>query len=273
MIDSISLDGLTGSGKTAVGIMLAEALDYFYFEPQMLFNVLVPPIVDTNISISNTEHIANLLNSLNIDLTKIKHRRRSNRFVKRKEAAQTSRLMHFYKFEHPQAYQITINEKLASSKIEELKEQLGFESYWEFFQWHVETINCLILEPHLHHILVEKMKPLSESYGLVMGGDEVSPSLLLHTKNKFILTADQNTRNTRIVDRGRQEGAIWDKSEIMPFTKKRDDADLSRPSHLQFPKDALKINTESKTVFEIAKTIYPALELKKPITSTYDWQF
>ena len=262
----VTLDGLTGSGKTAVGLMLAEALNYFYFEPKALFAHLVPILVDTNGLIKDANRIIERLASLRIEI--VQANKRTNRFLKRREAGYEPFIMHFIKYVRPQPYQMVTNEGTISAKI-----QAAEDEYWGFLFGKDRTFSHFVSNPTIYTVLTESIKQLTAPCGVIMAGDEASPSLIPEAQNKFVLTADLRTRNSRIVDRGRERGAIWDKSEIMPYTKSRDENDMNRPAHLQFPKDATLINTENKTVYEVAKIINPALELKKPISSKYDWQF
>ncbi|MCA9920211.1 MAG: (d)CMP kinase [Anaerolineales bacterium] len=266
MTTFITLDGLTGSGKTAVGLLLAEALNYYYFEPETLFRNLIPILANPKAPCTSKKQLLTHLTSLQIEI--VESQQQANRFIKRREAGNPPHIIHFIKYASAQPYQMVINDNLSASKTK-AEEDIN----WGFLFGQDPTFTNFISDPEIYSALTQSLQRLSAPRGVVMTGDEISPSLIPGAQKKYILTADLWTRNSRIVHRGREGGAIWDKSDIMPYTETRDKTDLNRPAHLQFPQNATHINTESKTVFDVAREIYPALQLKKPISSRYDWQF
>lgn len=256
--NSITVDGLTGSGKTAVGLLLAEALGYFYLEPYTLGQAIIPTLLQANIVLSDRRQVLSQLKTVSMVLSRRPVQQTA--FVQRRQIGRS----HFYKVTRAQPWHLRVNgEKLPNTFPTTVP---GFTVTWKFIEW-------LMHEPDLHAALMETAHQLTETQDVVIAGDRFSPAGLLGAGHKFVLTADVWIRTIRLTEQARERGAILDRSEQQQFTRDSDDRYARRPPHLQFPNAAVRIDTSNMTVEQVARQISPTVRLNTAISSTYQRQF
>lgn len=256
--NSITLDGLTGSGKTAVGLLLAEALDYFYLEPYTLGETMITPLLRANIQLPDRHQVLHQLKTVRVEL--IRRQVRQAAFVQRRQIGGS----HFYKVTRVQPWQLRVNgEKLPKTIPSTVP---GFAASWIFVEW-------LMHDSDLYAALMDQARQLAERQDVVMTGDRFGPTGIPEAGHKFLLTAEAWTRTVRLTEQEREQGAILDRSEQHRFTLESDDRYSRRPTHLQFPKEAVRIDTEGKTVSQVARQISPKVRLKTALSDTYQRQF
>src|SRR5689334_18907825 len=68
-VETIAIDGPAGSGKSTVGLMLAEKLDYLFVDTGLLYRAITAQTLTQEIEVDDVESIAILARELKVDVT------------------------------------------------------------------------------------------------------------------------------------------------------------------------------------------------------------
>lgn len=216
--NSLSIDGLTGSGKTAVGLLLAEALGYFYLEPYTLAEAVLTALLRTQVDFS--KHAAILREIQTTQLTLIRRKGARRAFVQRRAMLKA----HFYKIIRQQPWQLLVNGEPVIPRVELPRALPGFAVTWKFFEW-------LTLDAELHAALGEHANHLAQHHNLIVTGDFLSPANLPNAPHKYLLTAEVWSRAIRLTEQSRERGAIADRNDEYQTVLRSDAKYAQRPTH------------------------------------------
>ena len=65
---TIAIDGLAGSGKSTIGALLAQALDYLYFDTGVMYRTGTWAVLDRGVDPGDGQAVSRLAESLQIDV-------------------------------------------------------------------------------------------------------------------------------------------------------------------------------------------------------------
>jgi cytidylate kinase len=211
--ECITLDGLTGSGKSIVGLLLAEAMQAYYIETSVLYQAATWAVGDANVIAKDTELVNYALEDMELKLVE-----REPRPIE--DLGLLADMFCNWGSIKVKLYDLLVNNEVVErEKLEEQQESRG--TRW-VMAWYDNLFKTLVNSLEVRHILEAKAQKLAQTYRIVAGGDKIGPSFILNANFKYILTAPDTLRNIRIVRTGRSVGAIWDRSDILPEVRQRD---------------------------------------------------
>jgi cytidylate kinase len=68
-VETIAIDGPAGSGKSTIGLLLAEKLDYLFVDTGLLYRAITAQTLSQGIDVENVERITAVARELNVDVT------------------------------------------------------------------------------------------------------------------------------------------------------------------------------------------------------------
>lgn len=212
----IAIDGPAGSGKSTIGKLLAEYLNYLYFDTGVMYRAVTLAALNQDINVENELKISNLAEKTDIDL-------------------QTP----------------TINDGRDCDILLE-----GQDVTWDIRSPDVDAMVSIVSAyPKVRQILSEKQRQIGLKGKVVMMGRDIGTIVLPEADLKIYLDASLKERARRRYQERIQRGENVDYDSILSALEERDRIDSTRKyAPLKPAKDSIVINTDGldiKRVFEM----------------------
>ena len=274
----MTLDGLTGSGKNLISILLNEEFQFQEFATEGVSHRLLSNAIKYGLDLQNSDAIVQFIDQIKASAKEryyIESSVRAHhvsghvhyyRHVKRRKKKMSSMSIEL-EFppikEFPKA--IT-NEMDSEHKYEQMfgsdNAEEGRSKYRQVFGYEKKELDFWATEPllgSLNHLFSR----MAKVYPFILTGRYISASSVFPDADyKFFLESDLYTRNQRRTNEIRSHGVIIDKSDEMPITQERDELYLSRPKLFQPAEDVIEIdaNTTSYEVLALIKKHIPSMQ-------------
>ncbi len=212
----IAIDGPAGSGKSTIGKLLAEYLNYLYFDTGVMYRAVTLAALNQDINVENELKISNLAEKTDIDL-------------------QTP----------------TINDGRDCDILLE-----GQDVTWDIRSPDVDAMVSIVSAyPKVRQVLSEKQRQIGLKGKVVMMGRDIGTIVLPEADLKIYLDASLKERARRRYQERIQRGENVDYDSILSALEERDRIDSTRKyAPLKPAKDSIVINTDGldiKRVFEM----------------------
>lgn len=212
----IAIDGPAGSGKSTIGKLLAEYLNYLYFDTGVMYRAVTLAALNQDINVENELKISNLAEKTDIDL-------------------QTP----------------TINDGRDCDILLE-----GQDVTWDIRSPDVDAMVSIVSAyPKVRQVLSEKQRQIGLKGKVVMMGRDIGTIVLPEADLKIYLDASLKERARRRYQERIQRGENVDYDLILSALEERDRIDSTRKyAPLKPAKDSIVINTDGldiKRVFEM----------------------
>jgi cytidylate kinase len=213
----ITIDGTAASGKSTVGALLAEALDYLYFDTGVMYRAVTGAVLDQNIASKNIDGASEVAEILVIDV----------------------------KPNGPDdGHQYTV---LADGK----------DITWDIRNPNVEQYVSLVSSyPRVRTALTEQQRRIAAGGRVVMVGRDIGTVVLPDADLKIFLRASAEERAQRRYKDSETQGQNVSYEEILAAIKERDKQDIEKPiSPLVPAEDAIIIDTDGFSIAEVVEQL------------------
>lgn len=217
-LDTIAIDGPAASGKTTVGQMLAESLDYLFLDTGSMYRAVTLAALRQGLDITAEPAVTALAQRLEIEILPAHHA------------------------EDGRAYTVLID---------------GEDVTWQLRSAAVDAnVSAVSAYPGVRKELVRRQRGLARLGRVVMVGRDIGTVVLPDAPLKFYVTASAEERARRRYEerRERDDGADYD--EILADVNRRDQIDSTREhSPLRPAPDAIILDTTSQAPETVVEKI------------------
>ena len=210
---TISIDGTAASGKSTVGALLAETLDYLYFDTGVMYRAVTWAVLNQNIDPNDIDGASKIAESLVIDV--------------KPDGPDDGR-------------QYTV---LAD----------GEDITWAIRQPDVEQYVSLVSSyPRVRTALTEQQRRIAAGGRVVMVGRDIGTVVLPNADLKIFLRASAEERARRRYKDSQAQGQNKSYQEILAAIIERDKQDIEKPiSPLVPAEDAVIVDTDGLSIEEV----------------------
>ena len=210
---TISIDGTAASGKSTVGALLAETLDYLYFDTGVMYRAVTWAVLNQNIDPNDIDGASKIAESLVIDV--------------KPDGPDDGR-------------QYTV---LAD----------GEDITWAIRQPDVEQYVSLVSSyPRVRTALTEQQRRIAADGRVVMVGRDIGTVVLPNADLKIFLRASAEERARRRYKDSQAQGQNKSYQEILAAIIERDKQDIEKPiSPLVPAEDAVIVDTDGLSIEEV----------------------
>lgn len=218
----IAIDGPAGSGKSTIGKLLAEYLDYLYFDTGVMYRAVTLAAINQNIEVKNELKVSELAEKTNIDL-------------------QTP----------------TTNDGRDCDIFME-----GQDVTWEIRSPDVDAkVSIVSAYPRVRQVLSEKQRQIGLKGNVVMVGRDIGTIVLPEADLKIYLDASLEERAKRRYQERVNRGENVDYESILSTLRERDRIDSTRKyAPLKPAKDSIVINTDGMNIQRVFETVLELVE-------------
>lgn len=222
MAEIIAIDGPAGSGKSTIGKLLAEYLDYLYFDTGIMYRAVTLAAINQGIDIENELRVSSIAKNVKIDL-------------------QTP----------------TINDGRDCDILME-----GQDVTWEIRSPEVDAkVSIVSAYPKVRHILSEKQRQIGLQGRVVMMGRDIGTIVLPEADLKIYLDASLEERARRRYHERIQRREDVDYDSILAMLRERDRIDSTREfAPLKPADDSIVIDTDGLNIQQVFETIVELTE-------------
>lgn len=213
----IAIDGPAGAGKSTISRRVAANLGLLYLDTGAMYRAITWLVMAENIAIDNQKAIANLLETMTLEL--------------------------FPAEEFQQPTRVKINGKDITTAIRTPEV--------------TANVSQIASQKAVREKLVQLQQQWGEKGGLVAEGRDIGTNVFPHAQLKIFLTASVEERaKRRLLDLQNQGQTEINISSLQQEIAKRDHLDSTREiSPLQKADDAIEINTDNLTIEEVTNKI------------------
>ncbi|MEA1940478.1 MAG: (d)CMP kinase [Candidatus Caldatribacteriota bacterium] len=213
----ISIDGPSAVGKSTIGKLIAQSLDFLYINTGAIYRALTWKALKLKIDLEDEESLLKMISEIKMEI------RHSN------------------------------NKKDSSSKIIIDGKDITEEIHNPEIDQNVSNLAKL---SKIRKKLISFQRNLAKSGNIVMEGRDIGSKILFNADIKLFFTASKKERAERRYRELIDKGYKIDYEEVRKQIEKRDLIDSKRKySPLKKAKDAIVIDSTKKTIFEIKKEI------------------
>jgi cytidylate kinase len=218
----IAIDGPAGSGKSTIGKMVAEELDYLYFDTGVMYRAVTLAAINKGIIFEDEELISILAEEININL----------------------RIP-------------TIDDGRDNDVI--LDDQ---DVTWEIRSPEVdENVSIVSAYPRVRKALGEKQRRIGLQGKVVMVGRDIGTVILPEADLKIYLDASIEERALRRYQELKMRGEAVEYDAILSMLRERDNIDSTREfAPLKAAEDAIVIDTDRLDIQEVFTRILEIFE-------------
>ena len=222
MAEIIAIDGPAGSGKSTIGKLLAEYLDYLYFDTGVMYRAVTLAAINQGIDIENELRVSSIAKNVKIDL-------------------QTP----------------TINDGRDCDILME-----GQDVTWDIRSPEVDAkVSIVSAYPKVRHVLSEKQRQIGLQGRVVMMGRDIGTVVLPEADLKIYLEASLEERARRRYHERIQRREDVDYDSILAMLRERDRIDSTREfAPLKPADDSIVIDTDGLNIQQVFATIVELTE-------------
>ena len=222
MAEIIAIDGPAGSGKSTIGKLLAEYLDYLYFDTGVMYRAVTLAVINQGIDIENELRVSSIAKNVKIDL-------------------QTP----------------TINDGRDCDILME-----GQDVTWDIRSPEVDAkVSIVSAYPKVRHVLSEKQRQIGLQGRVVMMGRDIGTVVLPEADLKIYLEASLEERARRRYHERIQRREDVDYDSILAMLRERDRIDSTREfAPLKPADDSIVIDTDGLNIQQVFATIVELTE-------------
>ena len=214
---SIAIDGPVASGKSSVGLKLAESLGYVFLDTGIMYRAVTLAALQQEVDIFNEEAVTRLAHEINIEILK------------------------------PSVNDGRVNDVLLN----------GEDITWLIKESHVnDNVSQVSTYAGVRSAMTEKQQRIAEQGSIVMVGRDIGTVVLPHADYKFFLNASGEERARRRLIEEVARGKELTLEEITENVRSRDEIDSSRAVAPLVPaQDAIVIETDHKSLEQVVEEI------------------
>lgn len=218
----IAIDGPAGSGKSTIGKLLAEHLDYLYFDTGVMYRAVTLAVINQGIDIENELMVSSLAENLEIDL----------QIPTLKDGRDCDILME------------------------------GQDVTWDIRSPEVDAkVSIVSAYPRVRQALSEKQRRIGLQGRVVMMGRDIGTVVLPEADLKVYLDASLEERAGRRYHERIQRGEDVDYDSILVMLRERDRIDSTRKyAPLKPADDSIVVDTDGMTIQQVFATILKLAE-------------
>ncbi len=222
MAEIIAIDGPAGSGKSTIGKLLAEYLDYLYFDTGVMYRAVTLAAINQGIDIENELRVSSIAKNVKIDL-------------------QTP----------------TINDGRDCDILME-----GQDVTWDIRSPEVDAkVSIVSAYPKVRQVLSEKQRQIGLQGRVVMMGRDIGTVVLPEADLKIYLEASIEERARRRYHERIQRKEDIDYDSILAMLRERDRIDSTREfAPLKPADDSIVIDTDGLNIQQVFATIVELTE-------------
>ncbi len=217
MVMTIALDGPAASGKSTVGEMLAEHLDFLFFDTGVMYRAITLAAIEAGISVVDEQACTHLAERTKIDV--------------RPPSVEDGRP----------------NDILID----------GADKTWEIRTPKVdEHVSIVSAYPGVRHALTEKQRQIGKRGDVVMVGRDIGTVVMPDARLKIFLDASLEERARRRHQERIDRGEAANFRHVLEVLQQRDQIDSNRDvAPLRPASDAVVIDSDTMTVEQVFKKI------------------
>ncbi len=222
MAEIIAIDGPAGSGKSTIGKLLAEYLDYFYFDTGVMYRAVTLAAINQGIDIENESRISSIAKNVKIV------------------------------FQTP-----TINDGRDCDILME-----GQDVTWDIRSPEVDAkVSIVSAYPKVRLVLSEKQRQIGLQGRVVMMGRDIGTVVLPEADLKIYLDASLEERVRRRYHERIQRREDVDYDSILAMLRERDRIDSTREfAPLKPADDSIVIDTDGLNIQQVFAKIVELTE-------------
>ncbi len=222
MAEIIAIDGPAGSGKSTIGKLLAEYLDYLYFDTGVMYRAVTLAAINQGIDIENELRVSSIAKNVKIDL-------------------QTP----------------TINDGRDCDILMEDQDVT-----WDIRSPEVDAkVSIVSAYPKVRQVLSEKQRQIGLQGRVVMMGRDIGTVVLPEADLKIYLEASLEERARRRYHERIQRREDVDYNSILTMLRERDRIDSTREfAPLKPADDSIVIDTDGLNIQQVFATIVKLAE-------------
>jgi len=215
---SIAIDGPVASGKTSVGLSLAERLGYLFLDTGVMYRAAAWAAVEAGLDIKDEQAVSDLTATIKIEIEK------------------------------PSETDGRSNDIFVD----------GQDVTWEIRKDYVNNnVSQVSTYKKVRQILTEQQKQFGERGNVVMVGRDIGTVVLPDADLKVFLVASAEERARRRFEEDKKRKGKADYEQILANMIQRDQLDSSRSvAPLVAAEDAIKVITDGKSKDEVVEEIY-----------------
>lgn len=221
--DVITIDGPAASGKSTIGKMLAEELDFLYLDTGIMYRAVTLAAIDAGLELNNEAEVTKLAQTIDMRIKPL--------------AGETD----------GRQYTVLLNDK---------------DITWDIRSPEVDgTVSLISSYPGVRREMVRRQREIASRGKVVMVGRDIGTVVMPNAPLKLFITASPEERaRRRWLDRQKQ-GHASDYDAILADVNRRDSIDSSRQiSPLRAAEDAILINSTDHSPQEILNDIMGLIE-------------
>lgn len=232
----ITIDGPAGSGKSTVGNLLAQKINYLFFDTGILYRAVTLAAIEYTVAIHNESELSHLAEKVKIDL-------------------------------HPPAAN-EADGRMLTVLLD------GVDVTWQIRTVEVErNVSPVSAVGGVRKALTEQQRRIGHYYGtgraekpgIVMVGRDIGTVVMPEAPVKIYLEATATERARRRCDELSARGKVTDYTLVLADIERRDQIDSTRAlAPLRPAADALIIDTTALSPQEVVDTIYQAISQYQP---------
>lgn len=218
----ITIDGLTSSGKSSIGLIFASKIGYQLIDTGAIYRAATLYAIENNLSVNDSSKVALALTNMNLLFKTINHEHKV--FIKDRD----------------------ITQDIHTIQVSNLTPVFGAEK---------------IIREAAKKIQIK----LAKTQNTVMMGRDIGSEIFPDAKLKFVITATNKVRARRRYEQLLHRGVDTTYEKVLKDLKIRDDLDTKRAiSPFRIPKDAIIIDTSTKTIEQSVKLLLDYFKQKFP---------
>lgn len=215
---NIAIDGPVASGKTSVGLELANRLEYLFLDTGVMYRAATWAALQAGLDLSNEKEVSALVERMSLEINK------------------------------PSQDDGRVNDVFVDGK----------DVTWEIKSKDVnDNVSLVSTYRRVRQVLTEEQRRFGERGSVVMVGRDIGTVVLPDADLKIFLKASVEERARRRFEEEKERKKELTYQQILESMKKRDSIDSSRKlAPLVEADDAVSIDTDGKTKDEVVEEIY-----------------
>lgn len=210
---TIAIDGAAASGKSTVGVLLAEALGYLYFDTGVMYRAVTWAALDRQIDVENVDKVSELAEKLVMEV--------------KSDGSDDGR-----------HYTVLVD---------------GQDITWQIRTPAVEAaVSRVSSYPRVRASLTRRQRRIAQTGSIVMVGRDIGTVVLPEADLKIFMRASPEERARRRYEEKLAQGKPANYDEILSAILERDRQDQEKPISPMVPaSDAVIIETDKLTIEEV----------------------